>query len=358
MNKNRVVVAMSGGVDSSVCALILKEKGYDVIGMTMQIWQDAGEDTKLREGGCCSIGAVEDARKVCARLDIPYYVINLKEMFNDKVIGDFVKTYSSGKTPNPCIVCNRYLKFEALLKKAIEADAFYLATGHYARIEKDSFTDRYVLKKGIDISKDQSYALYSLTQFQLEHTLFPLGDFTKTQIRQFAEDAGLGVSQKPDSQEICFIDDDYRDFIQQRAAGGIKPGNFLDISGNILGRHKGIPFYTIGQRKGLGISAGKPLYVVKIDAKNNTVVLGEEKDLYSKEFVAHRLNWVAIKGLSDAKRIDAKIRYNFPEKPAQIYPLGDDLVKVVFDTPQKSITPGQSAVFYKDAAVVGGGEIM
>lgn len=358
MNKNKVVVAMSGGVDSSVCALLLKEQGFEVIGMTMQIWQDSDEDTQLKEGGCCSIGAVEDARRVAAQLDIPYYVINFKEIFNEKVIDNFIKTYISGKTPNPCIVCNKFLKFEALLKKALDVDAFYLATGHYARVEKDLSTGRYILKKGMDDTKDQSYALYNLTQFQLEHTLFPLGNFTKAKIREIAEKAGLGVSNKPDSQEICFIDTDYRDFLKKNASDSIRPGNFVDLDGNVLGRHYGIPFYTIGQRRGLGISAGKPLYVVDIDADNNIVVLGEEKDLLTKEFTAHRVNWISIEDLTEERQVEAKIRYNFPQKPAKIYPLKGDQVKVVFDTPQKSITPGQAVVFYEDEVVVGGGEIL
>ncbi|MCG1011743.1 tRNA 2-thiouridine(34) synthase MnmA [Tepidanaerobacter sp. GT38] len=357
MNKKKVVVAMSGGVDSSVCAYLLKQQGYDVVGMTMQIWQDMPYETQLREGGCCSIGAVYDARRVADKIGIPYYVINLKESFNEKVIKYFIKEYLCGKTPNPCIACNKFLKFEDLLKKALEIDAFYLATGHYAKVEYDGASKRYVLKKSVDRDKDQSYALYNLNQFQLEHTLFPLGYYTKKEIRQIADEIGLAVADKPDSQEICFVNTNYRDFISENAPGKIEEGPFVDTKGNILGKHKGIPFYTIGQRRGLGISAGKPLYVVDIDVENNAVILGEEKDLYAKEFLANNINWVAIEKLNGKLNVNAKIRYNFEEKPAEIMPFGDEMVKVVFNEPQKAITPGQAVVFYQDDIVIGGGII-
>lgn len=357
MNKNKVVVAMSGGVDSSVCAYLLKKHGYEVVGMTMQIWQDAPEETRLKEGGCCSIGAVYDARRVADKIGIPYYVINLKDYFNEKVIANFIKEYLEGRTPNPCIVCNRYLKFDALLKKAMEIDAFYIATGHYSKIEYDSSRGRYILKKSIDSTKDQSYALYNLTQFQLEHILLPLGNYTKQEIRKIAEEAGLSVAKKPDSQEICFVNTDYKDFLKKRVPEKIIPGLFLDKKGNILGEHRGIPFYTIGQRRGLGISAGKPLYVVDIDAERNAVIVGSEEDLFVKEFIACHMNWIAIDELKAEKRVNAKIRYNFNEKPAKIIPLDQDQVKVIFDEPQKAVTPGQAVVFYENDTVVGGGII-
>ncbi|ADL07893.1 tRNA (5-methylaminomethyl-2-thiouridylate)-methyltransferase [Thermosediminibacter oceani DSM 16646] len=357
LNKNRVVVAMSGGVDSSTCAYLLKKQGYEVIGITMQIWQDPSEDYTYREGGCCSIGAVYDARKVAEKLGIPYYVLNFKEEFNQKVIEYFIEEYLRGRTPNPCIACNRYIKFEALLQKAMEVDAYYLATGHYARIEYDSASGRYLLKKAVDKSKDQSYALYNLTQGQLEHLIMPLGYFTKSQIRDIAKEAGLPVAEKPDSQEICFVNDDYKEFLKEKASGRIKPGPIVDKNGRILGQHKGIAFYTIGQRRGLGISAGKPLYVIDIDRKRNAVVVGEEKDLLTKEFTADHVNWIAFDVLDDKKRVFAKIRYNFDEKPAQIMPLNSGMVKVVFDEPQKSVTPGQSVVFYDGDVVLGGGII-
>jgi len=357
MDKNRVVVAMSGGVDSSVCAYLLKKHGYEVIGMTMQIWQDASEDFKQKEGGCCSISAVYDARRVADKIGIPYYVTNLKDQFNEKVIQYFINEYIEGRTPNPCIVCNRYLKFDDLLKKAMEIDAFYVATGHYGIIEKDKSTNRFILRKSVDQSKDQTYALYNLSQFQLEHTLLPLGKFTKNQVRQIAEEAGLSVAHKPDSQEICFIDTDYKDFLKQKVPEKIKPGPFVDKTGKVLGQHKGIPFYTIGQRKGLGISVGKPLYVIDIDAELNTVVLGDESDLEVKEFLAHKLNWIAIEKLEKNIRVNAKIRYNFQEQPATVVPEDEDCVRVIFDLPQKAVTPGQSVVFYQDDIVVGGGII-
>lgn len=355
MNKNKVVVAMSGGVDSSVCAYLLKKQGYEVIGMTMQIWQNDSEEAK--QGGCCSISAVYDARRVADKLGIPYYVTNLKERFNEKVIKYFINEYLEGKTPNPCIVCNRYLKFDDLLQKALQIDAFYIATGHYGIIERDESLGRFILKKSVDPTKDQTYALYNLNQFQLEHTLLPLGRFTKKEIREIAKEAGLSVAQKPDSQEICFIDTNYKDYLNQKVPSKIKPGLFVDKHNRVLGQHKGVPFYTIGQRKGLGISVGKPLYVIDLDAERNIVVLGDEEDLNVKEFAAHKLNWIAIEKLENSIKINAKIRYNFQEQPATVVPEGDDLVRVIFDTPQKAITPGQSVVFYKDDVVVGGGII-
>ncbi|HHY70906.1 MAG TPA: tRNA 2-thiouridine(34) synthase MnmA, partial [Thermoanaerobacterales bacterium] len=236
-------------------------------------------------------------------------------------------------------------------------DAFYLSTGHYAKAEHDLTTGRYVLKKSVDNDKDQSYALYNLTQFQLEHTLFPLGYYTKKEIRYIAEELDLSVADKPDSQEICFVNTNYREFISEKAPNKIEEGPFVDIKGNVIGKHKGIPFYTIGQRRGLGISAGKPLYVINIDVKNNAVVLGEKKHLYVKEFLAYRMNWVAIGHLSKKMQVKAKIRYNFNEKPAEITPVDDDTVKVVFNEPQKAVTPGQAVVFYNDDIVVGGGII-
>ena len=295
-------------------------------------------------------------RRVADKIAIPYYVVNLKDYFNEKVINYFVKEYISGKTPNPCIACNKYLKFEELLKKALEIDAFYLATGHYAKVEHDPATKRYVLKKSVDNDKDQSYALYNLTQFQLEHILFPLGYYTKKEIRHIAEELELSIADKPDSQEICFVSTNYREFISEKAPNKIEEGPFVDIKGNVIGKHKGIPFYTIGQRRGLGISAGKPLYVINIDVKNNAVVLGRKTSLRERVFsLSDELG--GYRSFEQKMQVKAKIRYNFNEKPAEITPVDDDTVKVVFNEPQKAVTPGQAVVFYNDDIVVGGGII-
>jgi len=358
MKKDRVLIGMSGGVDSSVAAYILKEQGYEVIGVTMQIWPDMPEDVQQREGGCCSLSAVDDARRVANHLGIPYYVMNFKEVFESKVINYFIDEYAKGRTPNPCIACNRYIKFEEFLRKAHSLDAHYVATGHYAKIEWDKEYGRYLLKRSVDRDKDQSYVLYPLTQYQLEHTLMPLGDYTKEEIRNIAREIGLNVANKPDSQEICFVDDnDYGKFIKERIPDKIKPGYFVDTQGNILGRHKGIVHYTIGQRKGLGIALGKPMYVVDIDAENDVVVLGENDDVFSSEMIVEDLNYIMMDRLTEPLEVDVKIRYTAKESAATIIPMDDGRVKVSFKNPQRAITPGQAAVFYKGDIVVGGGII-
>jgi tRNA-specific 2-thiouridylase len=324
----------------------------------MQIWPDMDEDRQKSEGGCCSLSAVDDARWVANKLEIPYYVMNFKGIFEKKVIDYFVSEYIIGRTPNPCIACNRYVKFEEMLGKAKSMGIDYIATGHYAKIEYDSDQKRYLLKKSATVAKDQTYALYTMTQDQLAHTLMPIGEYTKDQVREMAKDIGLAVASKPDSQEICFVEDnDYGKFIEKKNGVQIKPGNFVDIDGNVLGRHKGIVHYTVGQRKGLGIAFGKPMFVVGIDVAKNQVILGDGNQVFKDTLTAFDLNFISIEGLYDEMRVNAKIRYSAKEAPAVISPLGDERVKVSFDTPQRAITPGQSVVFYDGDTVVGGGVI-
>lgn len=361
MNKKRVVVAMSGGVDSSVCAYILKQEGYEVIGLTMLKSPDDFKQTDMANGANKEanpeLDIVYDARRVAEMLDIPYHTIDLKKYFKEKVIDYFVNEYVSGHTPNPCIICNKYLKFDALLKEALAHNAFYIATGHYARIQYRGSKGRYILKKAKDKAKDQSYALYRLSQFQLEHTLLPMGEYTKKEIRTIAKEANIPVASKPDSQEICFIDTDYKDFIKHVAPEYIVAGEFVDKKGNVIGQHKGIPFYTVGQRKGLGIQSTRPLYVIKIDSKKNRILLGSEEDTYAEQFTVGSLNWITFDRLSETINVDVKIRYNFKERPAQVFPIEEDRVKVIFKEPQKSPAPGQAAVFYRGDELVGGGTI-
>ncbi|HZK25932.1 MAG TPA: tRNA 2-thiouridine(34) synthase MnmA [Thermoclostridium sp.] len=355
--KKKVMLGMSGGVDSSVAAAILKKQGYDVIGITLQIWPDTLFGPQP-EDGCCSFSAVEDARKVAFQLDIPYYVLNFQEIFEKSVINYFIEEYTKGRTPNPCIACNRYVKFEAMLNKAISMDIDYVATGHYARIEKDDLSGRYLLKKSATDKKDQTYALYNMKQYQLERTLFPIGDFSKEQVRQIAEELGFVVADKPDSQEICFVtDNNYAGFISSRLTKPMPPGNFVDTDGNIVGRHKGIYNYTIGQRKGLGLSFGQPMYVVRLDVENNEVVLGKSGKEYSDGLIASDLNWIPFDNLHNSRKVNAKVRYSAKETEAEISRIDNDKIRVEFTSPQRAITPGQSIVFYDGDVVLGGGVI-
>ncbi len=359
MNKKRVLLGMSGGVDSSVAAYLLKEQGYEVIGVTMQVWPDMPDERIEREGGCCSLSAAEDARRVASSLGIRHYVINFKDVFTEKVIDYFIDEYVRGRTPNPCIACNKYIKFDALLKKALELDAFYVATGHYAKTDYDKSTGRYFIRKARDDNKDQTYVLYNLSQYQLEHTLFPLGDFKKTEIRDMARKLGMRVAEKPDSQEICFVEDnDYAGYIEKEAGDRVFAGDIVDKSGNVLGRHKGIAYYTIGQRRGLGISSGHPLYVIDIDSGNNRVVVGGNEDLLGDELIAGDVNFMPFETLKDGMAIDAKIRYKSMESPAIISPLEDGKVNVKFFKKQRAITPGQAVVFYDGDILTGGGTIL
>ena len=359
MEKKKVVVGMSGGVDSSVAAWLLKKQGYDVIGVTMQIWQDEEPEAVEENGGCCGLSAVDDARRVAEDLAIPYYVMNFKKEFRENVMDYFVAEYLNGRTPNPCIACNRFVKWESLLKRSLEIGADYIATGHYARIEKLP-SGRYALKKSATAAKDQTYALYSLTQEQLAHTLMPVGEYTKDEIRKMAEELNLRVAHKPDSQEICFIpDNDYARFIREDSGKELPEGNFVDLQGNILGRHRGLTHYTVGQRKGLNLSMGHPVFVVEIRPETNEVVIGENRDVFSRTLRFNRINWMAVDGLhGKERRFTAKIRYGHKGAPCTVREIGSDLAECVFDEPQRAITPGQAVVLYDGEYVAGGGTIL
>ncbi|MCY6369863.1 tRNA 2-thiouridine(34) synthase MnmA [Clostridium ganghwense] len=353
--KKKVVLGMSGGVDSSVAAYLLKKQGYDVIGVTMQIWQ-SDEEAEIRKGGCCSLSAVDDARRVADKLDIPFYVMNFKEAFKRDVIDYFIDEYMEGRTPNPCIACNKFIKFDAFLKKAQAIGADYVATGHYAKIENNG--DRYLIKRAEDDTKDQTYALYNLTQYQLAHTLMPCGEYRKSKIREIAKEIGLNVHNKKDSQEICFVyDNNHGKYIKSQVGDKVKEGNFVDKEGNILGRHKGIVYYTIGQRKGLGIALGKPMFVIDIIPWRNEVVLGNEENIFNTKLIAKDINFIPFDVLEEPLEIEAKIRYSAKPCKAVIYPMEKDMVKVVFEEKQRAITKGQSIVFYNKDYMVGGGII-
>ena len=351
----KAMIAMSGGVDSSVAAWLMKRDGYDCMGVTMRLF--AGEDSCERKGHtCCSLDDVEDARSVARQLGIPYFVFNFTEDFGTQIMDRFVCAYENGFTPNPCIDCNRYMKFEKLMKRAKELDYDYVVTGHYARIEEQD--GKFLLKKAIDEKKDQSYVLYSLTQEQLAHTLFPLGGMTKPQIREMAEEQGLINARKHDSQDICFVPDgDYAKFIEQYTGRKSIPGDFVDTEGNILGKHKGIIHYTLGQRRGLGIPAASRLYVCDISPKTNQVVLGNNEDLFHSELTATKVNLISCESLKEPMRLKAKIRYRHPEQEAVAWQTEDGVLHVRFDKPQRAITRGQAVVLYDGDIVVGGGVI-
>lgn len=358
MGKKTVVVGLSGGVDSSVAAYLLKEQGYDVIGVTMQIWQEEDSCTVEENGGCCGLSAVEDARRVAQKLDIPYYVMNFRKEFQEQVIDYFTREYLEGRTPNPCIACNRYVKWESLLKRSLEIGADYIATGHYARVEQLP-NGRYAIRNSVTAKKDQTYALYNLTQEQLARTLMPVGAYTKEEIRKIAEEAGLPVAHKKDSQEICFVpDNDYAGFIKNSTGKTIPKGNFVQADGKVLGEHQGIIHYTIGQRKGLNLSMGHPVFVTKIRPDTNEVVIGENEDLFINTLLCDRVNFMAMEGLEEEVRLKAKIRYNHPGAECVISPAEDGKVRVTFDQPQRAITPGQAVVFYQGEYVAGGGIIL
>ncbi len=348
---------MSGGVDSSTTAGILKERGFEVVGATMCL----GRVHQGASGGrrCCDASNIEDARRVALLLGIPFYVFELGKDFEKEVVQYFCDEYLRGRTPNPCILCNEKIKFGSFLKKALEMGADYVATGHYARIEYNELEGEYILKKGIDRRKDQSYFLFSLTQSQLRYSLFPLGEYRKEEVRKKAYQFGLPIHNKFESQEVCFISENsYRYFLTERAGDTlIQPGPILDREGNILGKHKGIAFYTIGQRRGLGLAKGRPLYVIEIDREKNTLLVGEEREVYRDTFVVNRVNWISSKKIETSIRAQVKIRYNHFGAEAVLSPRGDDEWVVKFKIPQKAITPGQAAVFYEGDRVLGGGWI-
>lgn len=349
---------MSGGVDSSVAAWLLQEQGYEVMGVTMQIWQDESPEQVEENGGCCGLSAVEDARRVASQLGIPYYVMNFKKDFRKNVIDYFIDEYLHGRTPNPCIACNRYVKWESLLKRSMDIGADYIATGHYARIEKLP-NGRYALKTSATAAKDQTYALYNLTQEQLSHTLMPVGAYTKDEIRDFAQKLDLQVAHKPDSQEICFVPDkDYARFIEENAGVKIPKGNFVWKDGTVVGQHKGITHYTVGQRKRLGIALGRPVTVVRICPDTNEIILGDDGDVHTRVLRANRLNWMAVDGIDGEARFLAKIRYNHAGAMCTVRMVGEDEVECTFDEPVRAVTPGQAVVFYDGEYVAGGGTIL
>lgn len=355
----KALIAMSGGVDSSVAAALMKQHGYECIGVTMKLYDN--KDVQISaDKSCCTEDDVEDARAVADKLDIPYYVCNFKDDFKCKVMDKFVDSYLNGITPNPCIECNRHLKFERLYDKARELGCDVIVTGHYARIEKDETTGRFVLKKAADTTKDQSYVLCSLTQEQLSHTIFPLGEYTKEEIRKMAEEMGFINAKKHDSQDICFIPDgNYKRFIEEYSGKSCPPGDFVDIDGKVLGKHTGICNYTIGQRKGLGISAKAPLFVKEINVEKNLVVLSDDASLFTDTLYAEDFNWVGIAAPADGEpiRVEGKIRYKHNPAMATCVVEGKG-VKVVFDAPQRAITCGQAVVLYDGDAVIGGGTIV
>lgn len=349
----RVVVAMSGGVDSSVAATLLLKEGYEVIGVALKLWPKSLCGQKAPRS-CCSLQDIEDARSVAHKLNMPFYVLNVEKEFKKEVIDYFCRDYAQGRTPNPCIICNEKIKFGILLKKALELGADYVATGHYARLAMDKKSKRLVIKEAKDKGKDQSYALFSLSQNQLNQVLLPVGDYFKKEIRLIASKLGLKPHQKPDSQEICFVlNNDYHKFLKEKLKA-IKPGYIIDKTGKMLGIHQGICFYTIGQRKGLG-AFGKPMYVIGINPKDNTISIGEEKDLKRREFFVHNLNWM-VKPRAKME-VKAKIRYNHPKAKAIVQLIDYNRAKVKFLTGQNAVTPGQAAVFYKNDTVIGGGWI-
>ena len=358
MSKGKVVVGMSGGVDSSVAAWLLKKQGYDVIGVTMQIWQDEENIVQEENGGCCGLSAVDDARRVAAAIGIPYYVMNFKDEFQKSVIEYFTKEYLAGRTPNPCIACNRYVKWEALLQRSLSIGADYIATGHYARIEHLP-NGRYAIRRSATMEKDQTYALYNLTQEQLARTLMPVGEYSKDRIREMADEIGLLVAHKPDSQDICFVPDgDYASFIENTTDQVLQTGDFVTPDGKILGKHKGIIHYTVGQRKGLGLALGYPAFVLEIRPETNEVVIGTYEESLTYTVRANELNFMSVEQITEPVRVFAKIRYNHKGAWCTVERTGEDEIVCTFDEPIRAATPGQAVVLYDGEYVLGGGTIL
>ncbi len=368
MSQSTIAVAMSGGVDSSTVAAVLRAEGHNIIGLTRQLWNQRRLGPhglpESTQGRCCSLDDVYDARRVAETLGIPYYVVNQERRFEDDVVRPFVQEYLSGRTPIPCSLCNNHLKFDELLVTARQIGADLLATGHYARVERDAFTGRYLLKRPADLGKDQTYFLFGLTQDQLSRTLFPLGNLTKPEVRQLARRHGLALAEKPESQEICFVPgDDYKQFLDAylEEQGERLPdtaGELVAPDGTVIGTHSGIHNFTVGQRKGLGVAAGTPLYVLQINGDRRQVVVGPVEQLLSNTLRARKLNWISVEDLAEPRRVTVKIRHRHEPAAAVIEKTATDEVRATFDQPQRAVTPGQAAVFYEGGTVVGGGWIV